>query len=815
MKKVLGILLALTLAVGAFAGLTLLSVSAASQTALVEGKSLTEDFEGNTNQYINAPFGGTVEVQAAADGAKVHGGDYSLKFSGGTGTWTMPAISGEAVKQIIGGKGGTYQFHAWVYFETMPTGGQNTLSLLFRGTQGTINPDRDHVQFNSASGPNVTIQANQWIELTYTYTLSLAQAADNNLYVCMDNMGGGSVLYLDDVSFTKLDNVLGDGTLENSADGWVNFKGAAAGQLERVSGGANGTAWAMKYAPANNKWSAPGFDVGPAVIDDVDNNYKGAGAGKYKLTFYAKLADIAPEDSGDFHIFLNSQYHRSPAEVSQDLGREGCIGTHHNYTAGNFLRFTKEWQKFEVEMDISEQFISQLKELYSKVSAAHDAYQLLIRFDASEGFYKDSVSADKSYLIDELTFERVTEGEPEDTAKKVVNGNAENGLTGWSVFAGAGGEAPTLVEPGANGTAHAVRFNPANQWDSVAFDLGPAIVQNEAAGYQGMGAGKYMVTFWAKVDGTVPANTKFEVLLNSQVHTTKPEELEKRGVTVQDYHEKTFINGAYINLTGEWAQYSVVFDVSENFLKTLDDLYAAGNVRAYEVVLRLDGGNAGAKCAYVDGSVFPYLVDEVAIEAAKEPAGVQWTVDKDVTGSIFISSDKAKGFITAADVKDGKVKKSFTVYNTGKYAIQVQFSASVLHQGTPESWEAVKNTEWYTIPAGQSQLITYECDAKTTISTKGLEKEYAYGEYFPRFDIKNEEGTIKAGTSFIVAGISTDKLMQLDSSNAKDSMTVSMVYDLPNNGRPGGDLLPVALIAAVVAASVVLVVVAKKKREQE
>ena len=611
MKKVLGILLALTLTVGAFAGLTLLSVSAASQTALVEGKSLTEDFEGNTNQYINAPLGGTVEVQSAGDGAQVHGGEYSLKFSGGNGTWTMPAISGDATKQVVNGKDGTYQFHAWVYFETMPTSGEDTLSLLFRGTQGTIDPERDHVQFNSANGTSIAVQANQWIELTYTYTLSLTQAADENLYVCMDNMGTESVLYLDDISFTKL------------------------------------------------------------------------------------------------------------------------------------------------------------------------------------------------------------EEDPDDTPKKVENGDAENGLTGWGVFAGAGGEAPTLVEPGANGTAHAVRFNPTAQWDSIAFDLGPAIIQNQEAGYNGMGAGKYMVTFWAKVDGTVPANTKFEVLLNSQLHTTKPEELAEYGVTVQDYHEKTFINGAYINLTGEWAQYSVVFDVSENFLRTLDDLDAAGNVSAYEVVLRLDGGNVGAECAYVGGSVFPYLVDEVTIGSAKDPVGVQWTINKDVTGSIFISSDKAKGFITADDVKNGKVQKSFTVYNTGEHAIQVQFSASVLHQGTPESWEAVKNTEWYTIPAGQSQLITYECDAKVTINTKGLEKEYSYDQFFPRFDIKAEGDTVKAGTSFIVAGISPEVLMQLDSSNAKESMTVSMVYELPTNSRPGGDLLPVALIAAVVAAAVVLVVVAKKKKEQE
>ena len=138
-----------------------------------------------------------------------------------------------------------------------------------------------------------------------------------------------------------------------------------------------------------------------------------------------------------------------------------------------------------------------------------------------------------------------------------------------------------------------------------------------------------------------------------------------------------------------------------------------------------------------------------------------------------------------------------------------------MHQGSSDSWEAVKNTEWYTIPAGQSQLITYECDAKVTINVNDLEKEYSYDQFFPRFDIKNEEGTIKAGTSFIVAGISPDVLMQLDSSNAKDSMTVSMVYELPTNSRPGGYLLPVALIAAVVAAAVVLVVVARKKKEQE
>ena len=53
MKKALGILLALTLAVGAFVGLSLLSVSAAtSQTTIVDGEYLYDDFEEESNAYF-------------------------------------------------------------------------------------------------------------------------------------------------------------------------------------------------------------------------------------------------------------------------------------------------------------------------------------------------------------------------------------------------------------------------------------------------------------------------------------------------------------------------------------------------------------------------------------------------------------------------------------------------------------------------------------------------------------------------------------------------------------------------------------------
>lgn len=47
-------------------------------------------------------------------------------------------------------------------------------------------------------------------------------------------------------------------------------------------------------------------------------------------------------------------------------------------------------------------------------------------------------------------------------------------------------------------------------------------------------------------------------------------------------------------------------------------------------------------------------------------------------------------------------------------------------------------------------------------------------------------------------------------------MTVTAVYELPESAnKPGGDILPVALMATVAVAAIALVIAAKKKKEQE
>ena len=1048
MKKVLGILLALTITVGAFAGLTLLSVSAASRSALVNGEYLFEDFENNSAAYFNTPLGGSIALAKKAEGAPTYGdSDYSLKFSGGDGAWKTPGITKENVKAVVNKQPGTYVLSAWVYFETMPTG-STEMTATWRNASTN----------QSFTCGKKTIEQGKWMFMSFMTTLNETWAQDEDLYVMFDGIGNGSVFYIDNVTLAKVEDTfvatwyynnagaafigsgnggftgenipaadnkvsftlynlndidvtaqielrasdwstktvsgakqnllpipahgnatieldvsagydatdfwiiymktgsnnlsgeeyifgielsgaadmtmfqkaqnkavddyypvvgritnsdskkgsvnaafgntivygiqnaieavpvdgcsfdgwysggskvssdaqyaidttdilgvpealeaqfsgtptplaLGDGTLENSDAGWTYFAAAGKGTITRVDGGANNTAKAIQYVPGSgNQWGALAFDVGPAIINDADNRYAGSGAAKYKLTFYARLAEDAAVDSGEFHIFLNSQYHKNAGELAGIYGGTAAdyVSTYTNYTSQKMITFTKQWQKFEIEMDVSEQYVSQMQMLYAK--GVTNAYQLMIRFDGSEGIYTEAGNQNSGYLIDELSFEKMPDPTPtptptgteptptptSDNTKKVENGDAENGLTGWDKFT-AGGGTVSVVEGGANGTGHAVRFNPTAQWDSIAFDLGPAIVQNEEAGYKGSGAGTYTIKFWAKIDGTVPKNTNYKVVLNSQIHANKQEIASKFEIADQDWFTDTFITGPTVTLTGEWQQYSAAITVTEEFLKTLDAIYASGEkgARAYELILRMDGGAEGM--AYANTKTYAaYLIDEVTIEAAaetpKEPVGVKWTFDKDFTDSAYFCSTAAKGFITDADVKDGKVKKSFTIYNTGSEDIQVQFSASVLHNGTPQSWEAIKNTEKTVIPAGKSLLITYECDAKVTIDAKGLKAEYTYDQFFPRIDITNKdgEGKITAGTEFIVAGINVAILEKLDT-NAKDSVTRTVVYELPTSGGSNnGDLLPVALITAVVAAAVTLaVVVAKKKKEQE
>lgn len=188
---------------------------------------------------------------------------------------------------------------------------------------------------------------------------------------------------------------------------------------------------------------------------------------------------------------------------------------------------------------------------------------------------------------------------------EVVNGNAEDGTTGWGIFLQGKGTVEQ-VAGGANGTAHAIKFTPSQdgKYDSVAFDLGPAIIQDQENGYNGAGAGEYTVTFYAKTDAPLPSNTSFAFILNSQEHVN--------GKLPDGTEQQSFITveGAGIKLTEDWTKFEVKVPITENYLTLIKQLYAEGKTNAYQLILRLDGSiNAFAS------ETFAYYVDEVTIQA--------------------------------------------------------------------------------------------------------------------------------------------------------------------------------------------------------
>ena len=392
---------------------------------------------------------------------------------------------------------------------------------------------------------------------------------------------------------------------------------------------------------------------------------------------------------------------------------------------------------------------------------------------------------------------------PDPVYAEVVNGNAENGTEGWSVFTAGSIE---QVEGGANGTAHAVKYIPnANKWGSIAFDFGPAIIQDEANGYKGAGVGEYTVTFWAKTDSPAPKNTKFQFILNSQEHQGAASD---QGRPVNSW----LSTKQMVELTDQWKQYEVKLTVTEDYLKTVKALYDAGSAKAYQLVLRLDGSEAGS--AYDSGALFSYYVDEVTIAAAsgetEQPSGGEEATEVQGVTVKVTSADEGAGVYVKFDqfaghLKNGKM--TVKIHNTGKSEVKLVLEARL----NDKSWTTVKAGETVTVAAGKVATLTIDCPDKMTspIDSK---------EYVP-FMLLKIDGA-KAGDQFTVYGFTketmeTQKPVSTITTKADGGPTASLEYGTTTKACPTGDAAPVAIIAVAVAACVMLglVVAAKKKKE--
>ena len=388
---------------------------------------------------------------------------------------------------------------------------------------------------------------------------------------------------------------------------------------------------------------------------------------------------------------------------------------------------------------------------------------------------------------------------PDPVYAEVVNGNAEDGTTGWGAFTAGSIE---LVEGGANGTAHAIKYIPnANKWGSIAFDLGAAIVQDEANGYQGAGAGEYTVTFWAKTDSPAPENAKFQFILNSREHqAAAPDE----GRPVDSW----LSTKQMVELTDQWKQYEVKLTVTEDYLKTIKALYDAGKTNAYQLILRLDGSGDGS--AYATDELFPYYVDEVTITAAAGGTDQPGGGDEEVTEVQGVtvkvtSADEGAGVYVKFDKFAGHLengKMTVKIHNTGTSEIKLVLEARL----NDSKWTTVKAGEAVTIAAGKVATLTIDCPDKMTSPVDSK-------EYVP-FMLLKIEGA-KAGDQFTVYGFTRETMETQKPVSTITTGKASLEYGITTTPCPTGDVAPVAILAIAATACIMLglVVAVKKKKE--
>ena len=424
-------------------------------------------------------------------------------------------------------------------------------------------------------------------------------------------------------------------------------------------------------------------------------------------------------------------------------------------------------------------------------------------------------AADKLFEVIKAYVDNGTSPEPEQVAvKKVENGNAENGITNWGNIHGGSVE---LVQPGANNTGNAVKATISGKYQSIAFDLGPAILQDAENGYAGAGAGTYTVKFWAKAEAGHEG--KYVMVLNSVCHLSA-QNIKDLNLGLENT-EDTYMSGQMIELTDEWKEYEIQFDVTETYVNEMYALYKSSHAlasSAYQLVLRFDGSQPG--CAYEGDQYFGYYVDEITVEApdpnapVKVPTGVVFEATDDNTLAYYITATTG-GAVSAADVNDGEVTKQLIVQNLSDEDMSIQFSLQALVEvGGSASWTAPdeSTTETFEIPAGEYETLefTFAVNDDGTVTIKGV--DVPIEKLFYRFNFTPSE--FVEGAKFVVYGDETQ--VALFNAGTKTGWSKTLTYDAApgqNNGEGTGDFAPVALIATVAVAFVALTVVVAKKRQ--
>ncbi|MBP5661994.1 MAG: carbohydrate binding domain-containing protein [Clostridia bacterium] len=538
---------------------------------------------------------------------------------------------------------------------------------LFAGETSTFDPTFQSYEIGATpegisgeGSPTLTIAAEDALKFSAAYSHQSPQIADTKALVAAaaGTEKDVTVFYSIDVFMVGDSGKPGYGQIENafgtvvrnatSTGGWSRVAAVVSTVDEWVTSSGEITIPAAAFADETQTFDfmldslgrKVGYVCNPQVrIKNEDGTYGEnlVTNGLDAFTMFSSATDLGVEAVGS-NQFLNvkSPYRWSaPLFAGKTLIRD--------YTAG------KDWKSVEVEFSADVRIPENTtirpyiraydannghKALSESVTGTGDWVTLTgtmsvtaeeIAADPVWNFTFDEISS-KDFDVDNVVLRVRKEAEPTVSAEptpayaQLVNGDAESGTTGWMAFTNG---KVTQVTPGANGTAHAIEYSdPASKWGSIGFDLGPAIIQDKEAGYNGAGAGTYKITFWAKA--AEGKGGKFNFLLNSKWHKMSSD-IRKLGGDYANAQHGTLLPVDSLEMTDQWQKYEFEFEVPQTFLDQLVKLYHDSSVDTpdiYKLLLRLDGSVSGG--AWADGNTFSYRVDEVELkvpQGSSRPSG--------------------------------------------------------------------------------------------------------------------------------------------------------------------------------------------------
>lgn len=379
---------------------------------------------------------------------------------------------------------------------------------------------------------------------------------------------------------------------------------------------------------------------------------------------------------------------------------------------------------------------------------------------------------------------------PTPTPKVVVNGNVENGKTGWGANLGG----TTTVETEADGN-HVIKHVPAGQYNSASFNIGAAIIQDAEHYYFGNGAGTYTITFRAKAEAG--KGGLFYLYINSAEHKNKNDVVGSYTHTLNTYQQ----GNPGFTMTDEWQTFTVNVDLSAAFLA---NIYAAAKAddgaklsSLYHLALRFDGSNKAFK---LDGenNYFAYYIDDVTVSYAppatptptptpKPTAAVGKVFDSSYTNYYHLFSSKLFKNIEFAE---GETEKEipFIFTWTGDETIQV-FLRLVPYWGSGVHTSETQKDNKYSYGV-RLNLVPGETVLETIVLPKSCYGLYSgtvydsFDDLYLRVEFYKTDGTttvklneiLEEGQQLIIASPAKNVMTNTMSSGAKN---VTNVTDLP------------------------------------